>query len=439
MTEYQREVLRCIDLEEIGMADVAKANTEKYRKGAFAVTVVGADGAPLKGAKLRFDLKNHDFKFGSTTFLADTITKPQEARLYRERFAKLFNQGVVAFYWRDDEPTEGHCRFKKDSPYIYRRPPADTALEFCKDVGAQPKGHNLIWQNDAIGIPDWAKDDPEHLKSALIKRIRKIAEEYGDKIPVWDVTNECTGFYNHHMPQGYDTLAWLLATKLMSDNHLILNDYACFFDDFRGPFSALYLQAQKLMAQGAKIDAVGMQYHLFEDKAGLLNKARHSNMLNARHIYHVLDTYATLGTAMHVSEVTVPSHEGSAEGLELQARMVENLYRLWFSHPAVGSIVWWNLADGFAFRHPSDPNWNENAYGGGLLRHDLSAKPAYDVLDRLINTEWHTDEKTETGENGFASFSGFYGTYTVTVSHGGKETHATVHFEKGKTNYTITV
>ena len=33
MTDYQREVLRCIDLEEIGMADVVKANTEKYRKG----------------------------------------------------------------------------------------------------------------------------------------------------------------------------------------------------------------------------------------------------------------------------------------------------------------------------------------------------------------------------------------------------------------------
>lgn len=33
MTDYQREVLRCIDLEEIGMADVVKANTEKYRTG----------------------------------------------------------------------------------------------------------------------------------------------------------------------------------------------------------------------------------------------------------------------------------------------------------------------------------------------------------------------------------------------------------------------
>lgn len=33
MTDCQREVLRCIDLEEIGMADVVKANTEKYRTG----------------------------------------------------------------------------------------------------------------------------------------------------------------------------------------------------------------------------------------------------------------------------------------------------------------------------------------------------------------------------------------------------------------------
>ncbi len=437
MTDYQEKVLEYIDLEKVGFADTVKSNTEKYRKGVFDVTVTDKDGAPLKNAKINFNLKNHAFKFGSTTFLADVITEPQQAKLYRERFAKLFNQGVMAFYWRDDEPTEGHYRFRKDSEYIYRRPPADTALEFCREVGAQPKGHNLVWQNATIGVPEWAKDNPEHLKSAMIRRIKKIAAEYGDKVPVWDVTNECTGFYNDFMPQNYDTDAWLLATKLMPENHLILNDYACFFGDFKGPFSALYLQAQKLMAQGAKVDAIGMQYHLFDDKEDLLNKAQKGNMLNARNIYHVLDTYATLGTVTHVSEVTVPSYEGTEEYLELQARIVENLYRLWFSHPSVNSIVWWNLADGFAFRDPLRPDWNENYFGGGLLRHDLSEKPSYKVLDRLINIEWHTDENTVTGENGLTSFSGFYGEYEVTAEYAGKTKSVKVNFEKGKTSYKI--
>lgn len=84
------------------------------------------------------------------------------------------------------------------------------------------------------------------------------------------------------------------------------------------------------------------------------------------------------------------------------------MYRLWFSQEQVESIVWWNLVDGTAYE-------GENHFHAGLLRNDMSHKPAFDVLDRLLHKEWQTDETIVTDETGRAYFTGFYGDYTVQV------------------------
>jgi len=47
----------------------------------------------------------------------------------------------------------------------------------------------------------------------------------------------------------------------------------------------------------------------------------------------------------------------------------------------VASITWWDLSDRFAWQNAP----------AGLVRADLSPKPAYRVLDRLINHLWRTD------------------------------------------------
>ena len=78
------------------------------------------------------------------------------------------------------------------------------------------------------------------------------------------------------------------------------------------------------------------------------------------------------------------------------------------------AIVWWNLVDGYAAFAPLGSNEGENRCGGGLVRFDMSEKPAYKVLDRLINQEWNTSfEKSIEGQE--LSFRGFYGEYEVTV------------------------
>ena len=45
----------------------------------------------------------------------------------------------------------------------------------------------------------------------------------------------------------------------------------------------------------------------------------------------------------------------------------------------------------------------------------MSPKPAYEVLNNLINKEWNTSFEAVVGKNGELSFRGFYGEYEVIV------------------------
>ena len=68
----------------------------------------------------------------------------------------------------------------------------------------------------------------------------------------------------------------------------------------------------------------------------------------------------------------------------------------------------------------------ENYFRGGLLRFDMSEKPAYKRLKRLIKEVWTTNETLSVNENGEVKFRGFYGEYEITS--GGKT--VTVNFDK---------
>ena len=59
-----------------------------------------------------------------------------------------------------------------------------------------------------------------------------------------------------------------------------------------------------------------------------------------------------------------------------QAEYADAMYRLLFSHPNVDAICWWNLVDG---------DWGGTP--GGLVRQDLTPKPSYDVIRKLIHEE----------------------------------------------------
>ena len=62
----------------------------------------------------------------------------------------------------------------------------------------------------------------------------------------------------------------------------------------------------------------------------------------------------------------------------------------------------------------------ENYYHGGLLRFDMTPKPAYYKIKELTQRIWHTEEDGVTDENGNISFRGFYGKYDLEITKDGE-------------------
>jgi GH35 family endo-1,4-beta-xylanase len=188
------------------------------------------------------------------------------------------------------------------------------------------------------------------------------------------------------------------------------------------------------MLKGARIDAIGMQYHLFNRRENEYDATRLT--LNPESLYKHMDLYSNFGKPLQITEVTVPAYSWEPEDEEIQAEIIEKLYSIWFSHPNVEQIIYWNLVDGYA--HVWDPDLEkikasqgnmslgENYYYGGLLRFDLSPKPAYYTIKNLIQNVWHTEETLVTSEKGTCSFRGFYGEYELEFDEDGKTMKKTV-------------
>lgn len=424
---------------------------EAHRKGDARIRITDGEGRPLSGAEITYRQRSHAFGFGANLFMLDEFEEPEKNRAYRALFPSVLNLATLPFYWKDQEPERGHFRYAAKSPRIYRRPPADLCLDFCREAGIEPKAHCL---NYDYFRPTWLRDATvEEHKRALETRFCQLAERYGAAIPSWEVTNETFNvpFARELLDPAYsafyreaDFVEWSyrLAKEYFPSNRLIINDHTDFGcmrspdGDFFGTRSPYYMQIERILEDRAsKLDSVGFQYHCFvsEKEEPRIAKTRY----NPLHLFDVLDTYARLGRKLQITEMTVSALGADAEGEEVQAELVRNLYRIFFSHPAMEAVIYWNLIDGYAYGKPGDMTEGENRFYGGLLRFDFSEKPAWRVLRQLINEEWHTEGNLCTKE-GEAVFRGFYGDYDLTVTHGGRSTHHSLSLREDEEN-TLTV
>jgi hypothetical protein len=82
----------------------------------------------------------------------------------------------------------------------------------------------------------------------------------------------------------------------------------------------------------------------------------------------------------------------------------------------------------------------ENYYYGGLLRFDMSPKPAYLKLKELLQKRWHTEKEILTNARGQASFRGFFGEYDVLIeTEKGTVTKALKLSKKGENDFVLIV
>ena len=272
-------------------------------------------------------------------------------------------------------------------------------------------------------LGDKAPQFAANMRKIFRKRIFDIAVDFGPFVDSWDVVNEsCVDWKVYRksrtglpfwksvyglMPGDYPLNALLDAKEAFPDTtDLVINDYAI-NDNFLA-------QVKDLENEGARIDVVGCQMHIFNtnDCMRLALGATNVNWVGTpATIQHRLDTMAMTGKPLHVSEVTITSPGMDDKSRQIQAILTRNIYRKWFSHKAAMGITWWNTVDG------------GGVYGeplvSGLFTRDMKRKRAYDALDELINREWRTKLEVKVkgegeGEGcGVVAFRGFRGKYRL--------------------------
>jgi len=151
-------------------------------------------------------------------------------------------------------------------------------------------------------------------------------------------------------------------------------------------------------------DAIGLQSHM------------HGGTWSNGKLWTVCERFAQFKKPLHFTEMTILSGRkgwgrpkpwaSTPEGEAQQARDIERVYTLLFSHPSVEAITWWNLTDAHAWMQAPS----------GLLDKDMKPKPAYNVLKKLITKDWRTTADLKTDSKGVASFRGFHGRYELTIT-----------------------
>ena len=429
MSRYN--VLEFFEKNQDFFQNTVEPNIEKYRKGDVTVNVTDSNGKKIP-CTVKINQIKHEFKFGANLFMLEELETEKKNQLYKEYFKKTFNMATLPFYWCSIEPERGKTRYAKDSPKFYRRPAIDLCIEFCEENGIEPREHALAYEHL---FPSWLKNaSVDQVKKALESRMREIAQRYKDKIPTIEVTNEMlwssndsvTSFYNEN-----DYVEWCFKTaeKYFPNNQLVINEYteASWWDNCRSTDN-YYAYTQANLLKGARIDAIGMQYHMFCDKKAELERAQH--LYNPISLYKHMDLYSGLVNHLQVTEITVPAYSNEKDDEEIQSKILEYLYHVWFSHPHMEQIIYWNLVDGYAYVSNPTPeeigksqgnmSIGENVYYGGLLRFDMSPKPAYIMLDNLINKKWHTELTASLNKDSNLRFRGFFGDYEIEIEADGK-------------------
>jgi GH35 family endo-1,4-beta-xylanase len=385
------------------------ARIEKHRKNDVRIVVTRA-GKPVQGAKVAVVMKRHEFLFGCNIFKWNACSSPAENEAYSRQFAELFNFATLPFYWQSYEP-------EKDNTAKAQARNEQIAA-WCAGKGIRTKGHPLAWN---YHDPAWTKDvDDAELFRRQINRVTDCVQRFHGSIDVWDVINEVAKWDRDECRKQSPRLTHIMETKgaveyvktcfaaaragaAKKDRPqplLLINDY--------DTGDACVTLLSKLNDDSGRpiFDATGIQSHM------------HGGVWNNANINAICDRFAQFGKPLHFTELTILSSrekftwEKRNTGVTnpadeaWQRDQVVRIYTMLFSHPSVEAITWWDFTDQGAWMNCP----------AGLLREDMSPKPAYTALKNLITREWTTNLSLTTDDTGTIRLRAFRGTYDFVVT-----------------------
>ena len=389
----------------------------KHRQGDGVVVVRGADGQAIPHATVKVEQTRHDFLFGCNFFRFDRLRDARLEEDYRARFTGLLNYATLPFYWGNYEPQRGQ------PIYSY----SEQAADWCRQHGVTVKGHPLVWDHPA-GNPRWLPEDLAEVGRLSHARVSEIVTRFKGRIDLWDVVNEAVHLGQVNQEQRMSKWAVTLGARRYVAEPLKLaraaNPQATLLvNDYRLD-PAYYALLDTLREDGKLLfDVVGLQSHM------------HDGAWPMRRVWKHCETHGKLGVPLHFTEATVVSGPrlGTGENWgpttpELEAKQADavvKFYTTLFAHPAVQAVTWWDFSDNGA--------WQRAA--AGLVRKDMSPKPAYERLLGLVRGEWWTKTQGQADARGEFATRAFYGRYRITAElPNGRTVAKEVHWQRGREN-----
>ena len=304
-----------------------------------------------------------------------------------KKLAAAFDFAVLRMPWKLLEPNEQEFNWKA----------VDTCVEWLAKNRVPIKGYGLVCFNEEC-IPDWLyiwEHDFDTVRDLIYDHVRRVINRYGNFIQVWDViigihAASCFAFSFEQLME-MTRISVTIARQLAPQATVLV--------DLVDPWGEYYarnqqtipplLYADMVVQSGIDFDGFGLNMYFGMGVDGMYVR-------DLFQISAMLDRFAMLGRPLHITAVQVPSANAgepndawkgqmspAAGGVwrtawdeTVQAEWLKGFYEIALSKPFVETVSWRDLSD-------QGPHYLP---GGGLLRADLSPKPAFERLCALRNS-----------------------------------------------------
>lgn len=234
---------------------------------------------------------------------------------------------------------------------------ADALLAFARDNGMLFRGHTLFW-NDFP--PPWLKGkSAAELERIFELHIEIVGARYAGAMHSWDVVNEPfwpgsgapggfrRGPWFDAMGESYITRAFRRLAAIDRTAKLVLNEAFTEQDDAlgRGVRERMIPLIDRLLDQGVKLDAIGLQAHIKPGIAFAIDP-----------FLRFLDDIAARKLRIYLTEFDIDDQHFPREIALRDAKVAEWTTRFLvpaLHNPAIECLITWHLADKYTwYREP---------------------------------------------------------------------------------------
>ncbi|XP_056008704.1 uncharacterized protein LOC125664271 [Ostrea edulis] len=351
------------------------------------VSVRLATGQHVHNVYIELIQQKSAFPFGTAVHadhLGNSAYQP-----YTDFVLQNFEWAVIAnkLKWTGIEHRKGHTNYTL----------ALNAVQLLRSHGIQIRGHNMFWGVDKH-VPSWVKGlSTSDLYAEMQAHIQDVMSHTQGKLVHWDVNNENLhgDYYERHTGDPditHKMFQWIHSKD--PSIKLFLNDFSILPKS--DMTTAIKNQAVNFIKSHVPIGAIGIQSHFY------------TTDIDMDVIKYRLDKVAEAGLKIWITELTIDATDENKK-----AAALENLMKMFFSHPAVEGVIIWHFWNG--------SNWHDNEAlfrGPGITPNAAGQK----YLD-LVRGRWRSHIKRRIDPDHAVNATVFMGDYVMNIRRNGHIIH----------------